>query len=103
LRDLAALNTKLLVDFSCVVSLKMQSQESVQLKEYSMDLRQRSMGTVGQLRDVLEFIFFMLDHNAYNFIFIILYVIIDYFIIPLNDLAFAIAHYSFSIAFMEGR
>jgi hypothetical protein len=47
LRYLAALNAKLLVDFSGVIRSTMQSKESIQLNERSVDRRQRSMGTVG--------------------------------------------------------
>jgi hypothetical protein len=82
LRDLAALNIKLWSNT--------QSKEPIQLNEHNVDPRQRSMGTVGQLRDMLEFIFLVSPVML-----IILYKIIDYFIIPLNDLAFAIARYSF--------
>ena len=57
LRDLAALNVKLLVDFSGVIRSKMQSKEPIQLNEHSVDPRKRCMGTVGQLRDMLVFIF----------------------------------------------
>jgi hypothetical protein len=64
----------------------MQSKEPIQLNERSVNPRQQSMGIVRQLGDMLEFIFLALD---------ILYVIIDYSIILLNDIAFAIAFYSF--------
>ena len=50
LQDLVALNIKLLVDFSVVIRSKTRSKEPMQLNEPSMD-------TVGQLRDMLEFIF----------------------------------------------
>ena len=54
------------------------------------------LGTVGQLRDVLDSNFRCQTNDAYN-----LYEIIYYFIIPLNDLAFAIACYSFAIAILQ--
>jgi hypothetical protein len=38
LRDLAALNVKLLVDFSGIIRSKMQLKESIQLNERTMDL-----------------------------------------------------------------
>jgi hypothetical protein len=57
LRDLAALNVKLLVDFSGVIRSKTQSKKPIQLNERSVDPRQGSVGTFGQLRDMLEFIF----------------------------------------------
>jgi hypothetical protein len=54
------------------------------------------MGTVWQLRDILEFIF-----GVRPIILIILCMIIDYFIIALNDLVFVIARYNF-LVFREG-
>jgi hypothetical protein len=50
------LNVKLLIDFSGVIRSKTESKEWIQLNKHSVDLRQRSMGTVGQLKDILEFI-----------------------------------------------
>ena len=38
LRNLAALNVKLLVDFSGIIRSKMQLKESIQLNERTMDL-----------------------------------------------------------------
>ena len=54
------------------------------------------LGTVGQLRDVLDSNFRCQTNDTYN-----LYEIIYYFIIPLNDLVFAIARYSFAIAILQ--
>ena len=54
------------------------------------------LDTVGQLRDVLGSNFRCQTNDTYN-----LYGIIYYFIIPLNDLVFAIARYSFAIAILQ--
>ena len=54
------------------------------------------LGTVGQLRDVLDSNFRCQTNDTYN-----LYEIIYYFIIPLNDLVSAITRYSFAIAILQ--
>ena len=54
------------------------------------------LDTVGQLRDVLDSNFKCQTNDTEN-----LYEIIYYFIIPLNDLAFAIARYSLAIAILQ--
>jgi hypothetical protein len=61
LRDLAALNIKLPVDFSGVIGLKTQSRKSIQLNECSVDPRQRSMGTFWAVKRHVRVYFLVLE------------------------------------------
>ena len=76
-------------------SLKIYSKKRINITR--VNHRQSSRDTVGQSRDVLS-----LFLSVRPIILLNLYVIIDYFIISLNDLVYAIAFDIVLLAFWKG-